>query len=153
MPLNPTDKMESPKTFQYDEDAARDWEAFVKYCPRKLNVRGKVDPRGGLVDITMKTGVMTNPSVTMYQFRPRLIGDEFEYPKLRPLAYDGERWLPVGEYVQSQKCNWCMTDPPLGDRVAGHFGDRASETHHNGKFPPNAYGDSSPGFDPYRLGY
>ena len=149
MPLNPTDKMTSPRTFRYDEDGAKDWEAFIKYCPRKLNVSGKVDPKGGLVDLMMKKGTMTNASVTLYQFRPLEENDTTEYKKLRPLVYDGTKFVPVGEYVQSQKCAWCKTNPALADRVAGYWADRESETIHHGKFPPNAYECNSIQFDSY----
>ena len=138
MPLNPVDKMESPVTYYYDEDGARDWADLIKYCPRKLNHQGKIDPNGGLVDILYKRGSMTNTSITMIQFRPARENDMCRYKRMSPKVYDGERWVRVSEYVQSQKCGWCKTNPALMDRAGGHMEDRPQETNHHGEFPITA---------------
>lgn len=147
MPLNPVDKMESPKTFQYNEEQAVDWQLLLDHTPRKIPYSGKVDPKGGLVDIVLRKGVMMDPQVQLIQFRPRDPEDTTEYRPLVPKVYDGEQWVTVRDYVQKKTYDWCKAQPILSDHVAGHMPDVAPETKHHGRFPPNAYEVNMIGYD------
>ena len=130
MSLNREPKFHHPRTFQYDKDGAKAWAAMVKYATRKFNYSGKVNPEGGLVDITMIDGTIR--SVEFHNRRP---DDDTAYHSINPKVYNGETWVPANEYVCKQCWEWSIAHTP-NERSAGHMPDVTSETHHHGKFPP-----------------
>ena len=130
MSLNVEPKFIHPKRFQYDEDGARAWAAVIRYSVHKLNVSGKVNPKGGLVDIIMKDGTFRN-----IEFIDRQPNDDFDYLPISPKVWDGEAWVPADEYVCGRCCSWKHSHTP-NQLAAGHLPETVIDTHHHGKFPP-----------------